>query len=129
MSDEKPYAVGYGRPPLDTRFKKGESANPRGRPKGSRGVAAIIQRAASEKIVVTENGRRRVITKLDAAATQLLNQAASGNPKAIALAMALLERLSPQETPARDIEARRATDAAVLAGLKQRFGNGGANGA
>lgn len=30
------YDVGYGRPPEETRFKKGQSGNPRGRPKGSK---------------------------------------------------------------------------------------------
>lgn len=30
------YEVGYGKPPAETRFKKGQSGNPNGRPKGSR---------------------------------------------------------------------------------------------
>jgi hypothetical protein len=97
MSEEEPYRVGYGSPPLHTRFKKGVCANPRGRPKGSRGVEITIQRAAREKVIVTENGRHKTITKLEAAAKQLFNQAASGNPRAIALVMALSERFNPPE--------------------------------
>jgi hypothetical protein len=31
--DEKPYRVGYGRPPLETRFKPNQSGNPKGRPR------------------------------------------------------------------------------------------------
>jgi hypothetical protein len=31
--DEKPYRVGYGRPPLATRFKPNQSGNPKGRPR------------------------------------------------------------------------------------------------
>ena len=31
--DEKPYRVGYGRPPLATWFKPNQSGNPKGRPR------------------------------------------------------------------------------------------------
>jgi len=33
VGDEKPYRVGYGRPPLETRFKPNQSGNPKGRPR------------------------------------------------------------------------------------------------
>lgn len=37
MDDAKDeYAIGYGKPPIKSRFKKGESGNPTGRPKGAR---------------------------------------------------------------------------------------------
>lgn len=35
------YAVGYGRPPAEHRFRKGTSGNPRGRPKGAKGKPKI----------------------------------------------------------------------------------------
>ena len=42
-SDRKPrppgprdYEVGYGKPPKEHRFKKGQSGNPRGRPKDAK---------------------------------------------------------------------------------------------
>src|SRR5690348_11340448 len=77
------YDVGYGRPPRDTRFRKGQSGNPRGRPKGAQNAARIAQRILNEKIVVRENGTRRTMTKLEAMLKQLTNKGISGDLRAI----------------------------------------------
>jgi hypothetical protein len=37
LDPDKPYAVGNKKPPLDKRFKPGQSGNPGGRPKGPQG--------------------------------------------------------------------------------------------
>ena len=37
------YEVGYKRPPKHTRFKKGHSGNPKGRPKGTGGTGALVK--------------------------------------------------------------------------------------
>ena len=37
------YAVGYGRPPKASQFAAGKSGNPKGRPKDSRSVGAVLQ--------------------------------------------------------------------------------------
>lgn len=75
--------AGYGRPPQSTRFQKGVSGNPRGRPRGSLNVATVLIRSLREKVVVNENGRRRKVTKLEAALKQLVNKAASGELRAL----------------------------------------------
>jgi Family of unknown function (DUF5681) len=54
--------VGYGRPPMTTRFRPGQSGNPRGRPKGARNLSTIVAAALSERVAINENGRRRQIT-------------------------------------------------------------------
>jgi hypothetical protein len=56
--------IGYGRPPVATRFRKGVSGNPRGRPKGARNIATVVAATLGERISITENGRRKRITKL-----------------------------------------------------------------
>src|ERR1700739_4829842 len=71
--------VGYERPPKATRFKRGVSGNPKGRPKGSLNVATVFLRTLNEKVVVHEHGKRRTVTKLEAALTQLVNKAATGD--------------------------------------------------
>jgi hypothetical protein len=61
--------VGYGKPPRETRFRKGRSGNPRGRPRGSRNFASLLEEALAEPVVITENGRRKRATKLQVIAT------------------------------------------------------------
>jgi hypothetical protein len=77
------YRVGYSRPPQHTRFCKGQSGNPRGRPRQSKNLLSIARKALNEKIVIKENGRRRVITKFEAVIKQLVNKAAFGDVAAI----------------------------------------------
>ncbi len=71
--------VGYGKPPRHCRFRKGASGNRKGRPKGRRNIATILEEILREKIVVNENGVRKTVTKLDAALKQLVNKATSGD--------------------------------------------------
>jgi len=42
------YEVGYGKPPRDTRFKEGQSGNPRGRPPGLKNLRFFADRAAKK---------------------------------------------------------------------------------
>jgi hypothetical protein len=58
MADRDPDAVGYGRPPRSTRFKPGQSGNPKGRPKGVQSLGAILDKALAARVSVQENGRR-----------------------------------------------------------------------
>lgn len=80
MSD---YEIGYGRPPKSTRFKPGQSGNPHGRPKGSTNLETLLTKALDAKVTIeTQNGTKR-ITKREAIALKLVNQALSGDPKSI----------------------------------------------
>src|SRR5258708_23613760 len=89
----------YRNPPKDTRFKKGQSGNPKGRPKGRPNRATVLEKTLRETVVIQENGRRKVITKLEAAARQLVDKAASGDLRALQHLMALArsaEERSPE---------------------------------
>src|SRR4051812_3538346 len=82
-SADKNYQIGYGKPPAHTRFKKGESGNANGRPKGTLNFATVLLKTLREMVVVNENGRRTTITKLEAAVKQLVNKAAGGDLRAL----------------------------------------------
>lgn len=74
--------VGYRKPPRSTRFKPGESGNPKGRPKGAKNFATVIAQELDGRVPVTENGRRKKISKREAIAKQVINRAAGGDLKA-----------------------------------------------
>ena len=65
------YKVGPGRPPLHSRFKKGQSGNPGGR--STKSLPALLVAALNETVVVTIDGRRRAITKREAIVTQMVD--------------------------------------------------------
>ena len=46
------YEVGYGKPPQHTRFKKGESGHPAGRPRGSTNVTSELKGLLAAKTTI-----------------------------------------------------------------------------
>jgi hypothetical protein len=114
--------VGYCSPPEATRFQKGVSGNPRGRPKGSLNVATVLTRTLRQKVAITENGRRRTITKLEAALKQLVDQAAAGDLRALRHLTALAHDAEAQQD-ARDSQQQdlSESDREVMQAILRRF--------
>ena len=98
------YEVGYGRPPAKHRFPKGVSGNPKGRTKGTQNFATLFMKVMTKTVTITENGKRKKISKLEAAVTQLANDAARGDKKAIQLAVTLLHLCEPALEPQSPVE-------------------------
>lgn len=70
------------------RFRAGApSPNPRGRPRKINDVDAALIGALSEKVMVTEQGRRTRKTKLDITAAQLANKGAGGELRAVKMVL------------------------------------------
>ena len=69
------YPVGYKKPPAASQFKRGQSGNPKGRPKKSLNVSSTIRKALRERITVQKNGKPRHMTKFEAAIIQFVNRA------------------------------------------------------
>jgi hypothetical protein len=79
---EKDYEVGYRKPPVETRFKKGQSGNPRGRPKKitqELHPGKILQSIDNEEIVVNVDGKRKRMPKAEIHFRQLFTKAIRGD--------------------------------------------------
>jgi Family of unknown function (DUF5681) len=94
-SDAGSHEVGYCKPPTATRFQKGQSGNPKGRGKGMKNFAAAFMKAMNQTVTISLNGKPKKISKLDAAAIQLANNAARGDKNSIQFAVALMQALEP----------------------------------
>jgi hypothetical protein len=78
--DEHDYKVGHGRPPLNTRFRKGQSGNPGGRHK--KNMPALLADALNETVSITIDGEQRQITKREAVVHQLVNKSTTADLRA-----------------------------------------------
>ena len=84
------YSVGYAEPPEATRFKKGQSGNPRGRTKGKPDLKSILEAMTQQQLTVSRNGRQQKITSLEAMLQTNFNKALKADPRAFAAFLALL---------------------------------------
>jgi Family of unknown function (DUF5681) len=119
--DERDYEVGYGKPPRHTRFKKGQSGNPRGRPPGSKNLSTLLCEALNEPVVVTENGGRRKISMRRAIAKQVVNQAAKGNWRAVKILFDMLHEIEGRTEPETAQSSFGSADEKVIEQLNARL--------
>src|SRR4029450_5437031 len=104
-SEEGMYQVGYCRPPLHSRFKPGQSGNPKGRPRQSRNLRTIVKQVLSEDMQIREGGRLRRMSAMEALVRTIRARAFKGDPKAIAslIALARLSGLTESDEAIADL--------------------------
>lgn len=100
------YKVGYRKPPERTRFKPGQSGNPKGRPKGRKNLATIMKEILARPVLVKQNGQEHRVTFSEAFVHKLMARALEGNARdMIALMRAfhdyVPEALEPEPIPHR----------------------------
>ncbi len=98
----KGYAVGYGKPPQSSRFKPGQSGNPKGRPRQKQRISdfeeelgpvlAAVARVMEKKVQFKRRGKVQQTTGLDTIMHTLLEQAIDGDVRASRMLLALMER-------------------------------------
>ena len=90
------YEVGYGKPPVNTRFKPGQSGNPKGRPRGSKSFAGLMRAALSETVQVREDGQLRHISRREAIIKSWIARALKGDARANDRLLPFMQQLYPE---------------------------------
>jgi hypothetical protein len=72
------YEVGYKKPPQHSRFRKGRSGNPKGRPRQARNLLTDLREVLQQRITVREAGTERRISRQRAVVMRLLDKALKG---------------------------------------------------
>jgi hypothetical protein len=109
-------ATGYGKTPESTRFQKGVSGNPKGRPKGTLNVATVFTKTLREKVVINEHGQRKTVTKFE------VNKAASGDQRSMRLLLELArDAEAKQNLPGAQQPLLSAADQEIIDDIFKRF--------
>src|SRR5690242_11170591 len=91
--------VGYCRPPKHSQFKPGQSGNPRGKPRGARGLRTELRSELGELVTITENGKSRRIPKRRIVIKALIAKALKGDVRAAEKIMQLVIQAEGFEDP------------------------------
>ncbi|MEQ8992764.1 MAG: DUF5681 domain-containing protein [Pseudomonadales bacterium] len=114
------YAVGYGHPPMHSRFKPGQSGNPRGRPKGSKNFKTDLLEVLKMPVQIGENGRKRKISSQRAGLLRLREKALAGDARALDRLLEFARNYNDEDEGSSQL-VRSSSDESILANLEARF--------
>ncbi len=90
--------VGYKRPPKASRFKAGQSGNPKGRAKGARNLKTDLTALMNKRVAIREDGELRHVSRQEAMLLSLFEKAVRGDVKASSQILAMLIKLDIHDT-------------------------------
>ncbi|AGI66494.1 hypothetical protein OAN307_c07690 [Octadecabacter antarcticus 307] len=88
------YEVGYGKPPKNGMFKKGQSGNPKGRQKRVKNFKTELKDVLGSKVTVTVNGKPKLVSTVEAALMRLKDKALKGDARALSILLSYAEQNS-----------------------------------
>jgi hypothetical protein len=121
------YQVGYKRPPLQSRFKPGQSGNPKGRRKGTPNHRTTVNKVMNEKVSIREGDKIRRVTKFEAVLQAQANKGMKGDARGAGMVINIMAKtglLGAQGEPTKvDESAAKAKPANLASTLRPRPGD------
>lgn len=119
---DRDYEVGYAKPPRHSRFKPGQSGNPKGRRKGQRGLKTDLEAELESKHTIHINQQPITDTKQRLMVKTLVTRAATGDVKAQQVLLPLLIQILGIEDRGVERRALSAQDEAILSEMLETIG-------
>lgn len=119
-ADDDDYEVGYKKPPVHTRFQRGNSGNGKGRKKGRRNLKTDLLDELAERINLNEGDRKVRISKQRALLKSLVVKGIKGDARSTSAVLNLLLRIGGDDE--RGAEPLSEVDRAILDDFLDREG-------
>lgn len=117
----KDFETGYGKPPEDFQFKKGQSGNPGGRPPGSKNIKKELEEELLEPISIREGTRTIQVSKQRAVLKSVAAKAVRGDVRAAEALFKMAARYLQIEDADEDEPALSKDELSVLENYKTQI--------
>ena len=89
------YDVGFGKPPKEKQFVRGQSGNPKGRRKG-KSPRSILNAVLDQPVIITKDGRSRKVKFSEAFISKVVAKALHGTTRDHVLLLRLILEHAPE---------------------------------
>lgn len=120
--DHQPNKSGFGNPPSEHRFKKGQSGNRKGRPKGTRNLKTDLAAMLNGNVEITVNGIHRRMTRQEAMLLSLFQRAVSKETGAAKTLLDLVVKLLPPDSTPEIASVLSQSDQNIIDSYLRRIG-------